>query len=73
MKSLLPSAFFEIETTKEGENVIGYKLYGGGYGHGAGMSQNAAKHMAEKGCTAQKILGFFYTNCMIEEVKGMQE
>ena len=73
LKSLLPSAFFEIETTKEGENVIGYKLYGGGYGHGAGMSQNAAKHMAEKGCTAQKILGFFYKNCMIEEVKGMQE
>ena len=66
---LLPSAFFEIETIKDGENMIGYKLYGGGYGHGAGMSQNAARHMAEKGYTAADILLYFYKNCKIENVR----
>lgn len=69
MKTLLPSAFFEIETIKDGENMIGYKLYGGGYGHGAGMSQNAARHMAEKGYTAADILLYFYKNCKIENVR----
>lgn len=69
LKMLLPSAFFEIESVKEGENMIGYKLYGGGYGHGAGMSQNAARHMAEKGYTTADILLFFYRNCKIENVR----
>lgn len=69
LKMLLPSAFFEIESVKEGENMIGYKLYGGGYGHGAGMSQNAARHMAEKGYTTADILLFFYRDCKIEKVR----
>ena len=69
LKMLLPSAFFEIESVKEGENMIGYKLYGGGYGHGAGMSQNAARHMAEKGYTTADILLFFYRGCKIENVR----
>lgn len=69
LKMLLPSAFFEIETIKDGENMIGYKLYGGGYGHGAGMSQNAARHMAEKGYTSADILLYFYKNCKIENVR----
>ena len=69
LKMLLPSAFFEIESVKEGENMIRYKLYGGGYGHGAGMSQNAARHMAEKGYTTADILLFFYKDCKIENVR----
>ena len=69
LKMLLPRAFFEIESVKEGENMIGYKLYGGGYGHGAGMSQNAARHMAEKGYTTADILLFFYRDCKIENVR----
>lgn len=69
LKMLLPSAFFEIESVKEGENMIGYKLYGGGYGHGVGMSQNAARHMAEKGYTTADILLFFYRDCKIENVR----
>lgn len=69
LKMLLPSAFFEIESVKESENMIGYKLYGGGYGHGAGMSQNAARHMAEKGYTTADILLFFYRDCKIENVR----
>lgn len=60
MKSLLPSGFFTIAPIQSGENMVGYKLSGGGFGHGAGMSQNGAKNMAEAGYTAEQILGFFY-------------
>ncbi len=63
--NLLPSAFFIIDTVKEDGKVTGYTLTGGGFGHGAGMSQNAARHMAEEGYTAREILLYFYERCSI--------
>ena len=63
--SLLPSAFIVIETGKEKGNVVEYTIIGGGYGHGVGMSQNAAKTMANMGMNAKEILGFFYRGCEI--------
>ena len=57
---LLPSSFFVIETEKSDDEVIGYRIFGGGYGHGIGMSQNGAKNMALQGNTAEEILQFFY-------------
>jgi len=64
--TLLPSAFFVIETGKEKENVVRYALTGGGYGHGVGMSQNGAKEMAKAGYSAREILLYFYEECVIE-------
>ncbi len=58
--SLLPSAFFYIDT-KSG----GYTFCGGGYGHGVGMSQNGAGKMAEAGCTFSDILLHYYKGCEI--------
>ncbi|MBR1930977.1 MAG: SpoIID/LytB domain-containing protein [Lachnospiraceae bacterium] len=66
--NLLPSAFFVIDIGRERESVVGYTLTGGGYGHGAGMSQNAAKSMALKGYTVGEILCFFYENCSVENI-----
>lgn len=66
--NLLPSGFFIISTSKKEGNVIGYTVSGGGYGHGAGMSQNGAKAMAESGYHAMEILLYFYENCAIENV-----
>lgn len=63
--TLLPSGFFTMDTISKGEYIIGYKLTGGGFGHGAGMSQNAAKHMAQDGMTAEEILDFFYPRCVV--------
>ena len=65
LSSLLPSAFFIIETGKEGENVVGYTITGGGFGHGVGMSQNAAGIMARDGFSAGEILSFFYPGCSL--------
>lgn len=66
--NLLPSAFFVLDASKEKENVVGYTLTGGGYGHGVGMSQNGARSMAKEGYTAENILKFFYENCTLHNV-----
>lgn len=68
MPNLLPSGFFVIETSKKNENVVGYKLVGGGFGHGVGMSQNGAKAMAKRGYSCEEILLFFYEDCKLESV-----
>ena len=65
---LLPSAFFVLDTGKEGETVVGYSIIGGGYGHGIGMSQNGARHMALSGLQAEEILAFFYEGSHVENV-----
>lgn len=66
VNTLLPSAFFVLETGKEGESVVGYSIIGGGYGHGIGMSQNGARHMALSGLQAEEILAFFYEGSHVE-------
>ncbi len=66
--SLLPSAFFVIDVSRQKDEVVGYTLHGGGFGHGVGMSQNAAKHMAKAGYTSGDILLFFYDNCSIVNI-----
>lgn len=56
MHELLPSAFFCLEHLGD----MKYQIYGGGYGHGIGMSQTAAGKMAEEGMLCQEIISFFY-------------
>ncbi len=66
--TLLPSAFLALAAGKDEKNMIGYTVYGGGYGHGIGMSQNGAKSMALSGASMQEILSFFYEGSQIEDV-----
>lgn len=61
--SLLPSAAFTVLPVEQG-----HVLYGGGYGHGIGMSQNGANGMAKAGYTYQEILQAFYQNITIENI-----
>lgn len=58
--SMLPSAFFYLERLEENGSLSGYRLHGGGYGHGVGMSQSGAGGMAEAGYTYDGILSYFY-------------
>ena len=60
--TLLPSAFFKV---KKAGNI--FKIIGGGYGHGIGMSQNGANEMAKKGKNYQEILKMFYPGTTIEK------
>ncbi len=56
----LPSAFCIFEKVYEGNALKGFKITGGGYGHGIGMSQNAVKGMVDSGKKYDEILQFFY-------------
>ncbi|MCD8248900.1 MAG: SpoIID/LytB domain-containing protein [Lachnospiraceae bacterium] len=59
---LLPSGYFVLEDVYEDGKLSGYQIYGGGYGHGAGMSQNGARLLAEQGAGYEEILNYFYTD-----------
>ncbi|MCC8140578.1 MAG: SpoIID/LytB domain-containing protein [Lachnospiraceae bacterium] len=59
---LLPSGYFVLEEVFEDGALSGYQIYGGGYGHGAGMSQNGARLLAEQGADYEEILNYFYTD-----------
>lgn len=64
----LPSAFFAISEVCEGDVLKGYQFHGGGYGHGAGMSQNAANTMGNQGIGYADILKFFYTGIEVKNI-----
>lgn len=66
--SMIPSAFFSIETSKEDGFVVGYTLNGGGFGHGVGLSQNGARNMALQSVDAEGILEFFYKGCSLRSI-----
>lgn len=57
--TLFSSAFTFVE------NENGAHLYGGGFGHGCGMSQDAARRMAEAGKNYNEIIQFFYEGCNV--------
>ena len=59
-KAILPSASIVLEEEKEGDILKGWKIKGGGYGHGVGMSQTAAKTLAGQGKNYHEILQYFY-------------
>ena len=60
---LLPSACITVVPVENG-----FVVYGGGYGHGIGMSQNGANGMAKAGMKYMDILMKFYHNITIENV-----
>lgn len=64
---LLPSAFLIIETGKTDKDVVGYTIIGGGYGHGVGMSQNAAKEIGSLGYDYKAILEMFFADCEVRQ------
>lgn len=65
--TLLPSAYISVTRNEDGT----YQVYGGGFGHGIGMSQNGADKLAQQGWSYKEILSFFYQNteissCLLE-------
>ena len=65
LSTIIPSAYFVMDLQKGKKGITGYTLSGGGFGHGVGMSQNAAKAMAQSGRTYEEILAMFYWNCQL--------
>lgn len=67
--SLLPSAFIAVDETARNEEkgTRTFTIWGGGYGHGVGMSQNGAQEMARQGMGYKEILTFFYDGVEVRE------
>lgn len=66
--SLLPSGFFTTDIKyDEAGKISELNLYGGGYGHGVGMSQNGAQGMAKRGYTYKEILRHYYQGISIDK------
>lgn len=62
----LKSTFFCIDS-RENEIV----LYGKGFGHGVGMSQEGAMEMARQGYSYRDILQFYYTNVSLMNISNL--
>ncbi|CAA9334801.1 MAG: SpoIID [uncultured Gemmatimonadaceae bacterium] len=59
--NLLSTLFF-VEPLRDPatKEPTGYRVYGGGFGHGVGLSQTGAVGMAQKGHTFEQILRHYY-------------
>ncbi|WP_458408427.1 SpoIID/LytB domain-containing protein [Anaerotignum sp.] len=67
--TLLPSGFFAVKEMKnEKGELTGIALYGGGNGHGVGMSQYGAKKLAEEGKTSEEIIQYYFSGTTVERV-----
>ncbi len=63
---MLPSAFFYVI---KDENSKQYIIKGGGFGHGAGMSQNGANEMAKLGYTYEEIIKHYYYGITLKRIE----
>lgn len=67
--SLMPSAFFTMERmTLEDGTIKHVNFYGGGNGHGVGMSQTGVKGMVDEGYAFSDILSHFYNGTTVEKI-----
>ena len=68
-QNMLPSGFFAVKEMKnEKGELTGIALYGGGNGHGVGMSQYGAKGLAVAGKTAEEIIKYYFPGTTVEQV-----
>ncbi|HEU0078588.1 MAG TPA: SpoIID/LytB domain-containing protein, partial [Longimicrobiaceae bacterium] len=69
--TLLPSNLFVVERLTSSTGALtGYRVYGGGNGHGAGLAQTGAVGMARAGHTYDQILRKYYTGIALEQKVG---
>jgi stage II sporulation protein D len=66
--NLLPSTFFVFEESFNGNELVEVTLFGGGFGHGVGMSQNAVRGMIEEGYTYRQIIEHSYPGTEIVDM-----
>lgn len=59
-RKVLPGSYIVIDPVEENGVLTAVTVYGGGYGHGVGLSQNGAKCMAKAGMDYRQILSEFF-------------
>lgn len=63
--SMLPSPYYYVVNDSNNQT---FTIYGGGFGHGVGMSQNGANIMAENGYSCEEIIKHYYHNVDIIQI-----
>jgi stage II sporulation protein D len=65
----MPSAFFTMDKKLNSDgDVASVTFYGGGCGHGVGMSQNGAKGMIDAGFSVDEVLGHYYPGTAVMDI-----
>ncbi len=68
-QNMLPSGYFAVRQMRNEEGrLTGVALYGGGNGHGVGMSQYGASGMAQQGKTAEEILTHYFAGTQVTQI-----
>ncbi len=58
--------FYLDPLTKPDQTLQGYAFIGGGWGHGVGLSQFGAYHLAQLGWTGDRILAFYFPGTQLQ-------
>ena len=66
--SILPSSFFYVANEKDSKGNVCFTVYGAGYGHGVGMSQNGANQMAKEGYDYKDIMHHYFQNITLSHI-----
>jgi len=70
--TLLPSAFFTIQKeTDTNGHLTAVNFFGGGNGHGVGMSQNGVRSLVEIGLTYRDILRHYYPGAEVVNLQAV--
>lgn len=65
----VPSTYFVFDKIYDSQGYLKkLTFYGGGYGHGVGLSLNGAKELAENGMDYEEVLKQFYTDIEIRDI-----
>ena len=67
--SMIPSACFSVSKGENGQ----YTLSGGGFGHDIGLSQYGADKMAKNGASYKDIIGYYYKDVAVSDIKDVAE
>ncbi len=67
--ALLPSAFCTFDIEYEDGAIKSLNIYGGGSGHGVGMSQEGVRGMVNRGYTYDEILKHYYQGIEIGSIE----
>ncbi len=67
--SIMPSAFYTMDKSFDDSGALkSVKFYGGGNGHGVGMSQNGVKGMLDLGYNVNQILKHYYNGTEVTKM-----
>ncbi len=67
--TIMPSSFFTMDKTYGNDGVESITFYGGGNGHGVGLSQNGANELLNSGMSVLEVIEHYYTGAVVESMK----